>query len=102
MDQSIYDAAAEASLAVIQHHGLSRRDRAWGLCEHDRVSAVVVQAHRAGLVGLAVTGLGMTGERQGRGLSGNPVEVTRRHAAAVESRVVVSLLDDQGIARVVL
>src|SRR3569832_1443379 len=77
MVQSIDDAAAEASLAVIQHHGLSRRDRALGLYEHDRVIAVVVQAHRAGLVGLAVTGLGMTGERQGWGLSGDPVDVTR-------------------------
>src|SRR3569832_2090584 len=102
MDQSIDDAAAEASLAVIQHHGLSRRDRALGLSEHDRVIAVVVQAHRAGLVGLAVTGLGKTGERQGRGLSGDPVEVTRRQAAAEEKRVVVSLHDDQGIAREVL
>jgi len=65
------DSATQAFLACVEHHRLSRRHGALRLVE-PHLHLIAVQGHHAGLILLAVTGLGGAAKFPGGRLAGHP------------------------------
>src|SRR5579885_1701064 len=95
------DGTAEASVALVDHGELPRRDRPLRLLEDDPGPAVGPRLEQRGLVGLPVAHLHGAGECLAPGLA-QPVQRTCRERRAEKQRMIVPLDDDQGIAARIL
>src|SRR5690554_6865129 len=93
--------APEATIVLIEHHGLAWRDRPLGLIEDD-ANLIVVYLHQAGLIGLAIAHLGATAEFALYRLAIYPVRLGGDQRIAEQQRVVTALYRDQHIALQVL
>src|SRR5690606_1840242 len=96
------DRAAQAGLALVQHHGLARGHGALGALEGDPQGPGLVNDHFAWLLWLSVARLRRAAETGGRRGARDPVRALAVQAARHEMGAVVALVNDQHVGRDVL
>src|SRR5690606_28218419 len=87
-------AAAEADIAIVKHHRLTRCNGPLRLIENDFIATGFAQYYSAVLIRLAVTCLGHAAEWQGR-CRGDPVDVAGVQAPGKQPGMIGALAHDQ-------